>query len=129
LEVDYILERTVSYDLYLDFDLARSILSTPDSSMYLLSPVLRSFLRHETSEVEGRIRPVQARPVIFAIQGTDTVTTLTDPNGNFTLRGLKEGKHTLVVSPRDPYIDTLFTAGTEIGKTTVLEEILLKIME
>ena len=127
IDVDYPLEQSMSYDIYLDFDLERSIQSTPDSTEFLLSPVVRSFVRQETSEIEGKIRQTEAKSVIYAIQGADTVTTLTDARGQFSFRGLKEGKHTLHIQPREQYLDTLFSVTTEIGKSTVLNEIILRL--
>ncbi len=127
INVDYPLEPSLSYDIYLDFDLERSVQSTSDSTEFVLFPVVRSFVRQETSEIEGKIRPTDAKSVLYAIQGTDTVTTLTDARGQFSFKGLKEGKHTLLIQSRKPYLDTLFTVSTAIGKSTVLEEIILKI--
>ena len=127
IDVDYPLEQSLSYDIYLDFDLEKSIRSTSDSTQFLLSPVVRSFVRQETSEIEGKIRPTEAKPVLYAIQGADTVTTLTDAGGQFSFRGLKKGKHILLIKPRKPYLDTVFSVSTEIGEATVLEEIILKI--
>lgn len=127
IDVDYPLEQSLSYDIYLDFDLERSVQPTSDSTEFVLSPVVRSFVRHETSEIEGKIRPTEARSVLYAIQGADTVTTLTDASGQFSFKGLNEGKHTLLIQSREPYPDTLFSVSTAIGKSTVLEEIILKI--
>ncbi|MEX2593992.1 MAG: DUF4382 domain-containing protein [Anditalea sp.] len=126
INVDYTVEESLSYDIYLDFELEKSIISTSDTTQFLLSPVVRSFVRSETSEMGGSIRPVEARPVLFAVQGTDTVTTLTDPRGAYLFRGLSEGKFTLFINPRKPYLDTMFTVQTEIGKHTMIEDIVLR---
>jgi len=129
MTVDYAMEESLSYDIYLDFELEKSIIGTSDSNQFLLSPRVRSFLRSETSEMGGRIRPAEARPVLFAIQGSDTVTTMTDAQGTFLLRGLKEGIHSLFINPREPYLDTMFMVETEIGKNTLIEDVDLRIDE
>lgn len=129
LEVNYIFEGTTSYDLYLDFDLERSIAPSPDSTTFVLTPVVRSFLKHERSELAGRIRPAQARPVLFAVHEDDTVTTLTNADGAFVFRGLEAGKHQVIIRSRTPYMDSVFVAETELGKRTSLEDILLDVVE
>jgi hypothetical protein len=125
INVNYTVEASFSYDVYLDFDLERSIMGTSEPHAFLLSPVVRSFVRSETSEMGGRIRPIDARPVLFAIQGKDTVTTMTDAQGSYLFRGLGEGNHTLFINPREPYQDTLFMVRTETGKYTQVEDIVL----
>lgn len=127
IDVEYRLEDSFSYDVYLDFDLDKSIQKTSDTTQFLLSPVVRSFVRYETSEIGGKIRPVEARPVLYAIQGSDTISTLTNSRGEYTFMGLKEGKHTLLILPRKPYLDTIFQAETEKGKLTAIEEIILRV--
>lgn len=127
LDVNYELENSFSYDVYLDFDLGRSVKSTSDSTRFILSPTVRSFVRYQTSEIGGTIRQEDAWPVIYAIQGKDTLSTLTNARGDYTFMGLKEGKHTVLIQPRPPYMDTVFQAETELGKITAIEQITLRI--
>jgi hypothetical protein len=126
LDVGYELVNSFSYDIYLDFDLDRSIKSTSDPLQYILSPNVRTFVRQGTSEINGKIRPPEAGHVLYAIQGTDSISTLTNTAGEYTFMGLKEGKHTLHVLARSPFIDTLFQVETEEGKLTTIEDIFLK---
>ena len=127
MDVNYRLERSLSYDIYLDFDLEKSIKATSDSTRFLLDPRVRSFVKEERSEIRGRIQPSAAKPVIYAIQEKDTVTTLTDAQGNYSLRGLEEGKYALYILPRPPYRDTLFAAETQTGEVTAIENIILRL--
>lgn len=127
LDVEYKLESSFSYDIYLDFDLDRSVRPSSDSLEFNLFPKVRSFVRQETSEISGRIRPQEVRPVLYALQGTDSISTLTNSVGEYTFRGLKGGRHTLQILASAPYMDTVFQVETEVGKLTTIEDIFLKI--
>ena len=129
LETDFRLEGSYSYDIYLDFDLDRSIHRTADSSVFILSPRVRSFVLTETSSFEGRVMPTEARPVLYAIQGADTVTTMTSTQGEYLFRGLVEGEYTVVVRPRPPYLDTLFVVEAKKGELVEIDDIMLRLPE
>lgn len=127
IATDYRLDRNFSYDIYLDFDLARSIKATSDTTQFLLDPKIRSFALDDRTEIKGKIQPLTAKPIIQAIQGEDTITTLTDGQGNYALRGLEEGEYELHILPRSPFIDTVFSASTKAGEPTIIESILVKL--
>lgn len=129
LETDFRLEGSYSYDIYLDFDLDQSIHRTSDSSAFTLSPRVRSFVLAETASIEGRILPTDARPILYAIQGTDTITTMTSAQGEYLFRGLGEGEYTLVVRPRPPYLDTLFVVEAIKGELIEIEDIAVNLPE
>ncbi|HLT06364.1 MAG TPA: DUF4382 domain-containing protein [Cyclobacteriaceae bacterium] len=127
MDVNFMLERNLSYDIYLDVDLERSIKVTADSTKYILDPKVRSFVSNERSIVKGKIQPATAKPVIYAIQNGDTVTTLSDSQGNFSLRGLQPGAHTVKILPLEPHQDTTFSVSTEKAEIIILENIVLKL--
>src|SRR5690606_12406817 len=108
VDVNYRVERNLSYDIYLDFDLGRSIKPTSDSTRFELEPRVRSFVSNDRSNIKGRIQPAASKPVVYALHGKDTVTTLSDAQGNYSLRGLDPGKYTLRILPRKPFRDTTF---------------------
>ena len=126
MDVNYRLERNLSYDIYLDFDLERSIKASSDTTEFLLVPKVRSFIQEERAEIKGRIQPPAAKPVFYAIQGQDTITSFADAQGNYSLRGLKEGQYSLRILPRLPYIDTVFSVEAKRGETEILKNIVLK---
>jgi hypothetical protein len=127
LDVNYRLERNLSYDIYLDFDLEKSIKPTTDSTQFELDPRVRSFVINDRSNIRGRIQPAASKPVVYAIHGKDTVTTLSDAQGNYSLRGLDPRKYTIRILPRKPYRDTTFFIEAEKGVDTTLANIVLKL--
>lgn len=127
LDVNYRVERNLSYDIYLDFDLERSIRPTADSTRFTLEPRVRSFVSNDRSTIKGKIQPAASKPVVVAIHGKDTVTTLTDAQGNYSLRGLDPGKYAIRILPRKPYRDTIFSVEAEKGADTTLENIVLRL--
>lgn len=127
MDVDYRLERNLSYDIYLDFDLENSIKPTVDSTRFELRPRVRSFVSTDRSIIKGKIQPSASKPVIFAIHGKDTVSTLSDAQGNYSLRGLNPGKYSIRILPRKPYRDTTFSVEAEKGADTTLENIVLRL--
>src|SRR5690606_31970756 len=67
IDVNYRLERNLSYDIYVDFDLDRSIKGTTDTNRFLLEPKVRSFISNDRSIIKGKIQPAAAKPVVYAI--------------------------------------------------------------
>lgn len=115
-----------NFNLYLDFDLTRSI--SFRNGNYLLKPVLKPFGRNSYGEIEGKVRPVNSHGEIKAYNSTDTF--FARPNhdeGEFKIRGLKEGVYSLFIDGINNYRDTLIT-GIKVrkGKETELGTITLK---
>lgn len=90
--------------LYLDFDLQKSIVFL--NGKYWLKPVLKPFGRHSTGEIEGKIRPVHSHGLIKAYNATDTAFARPWDEGEFKIRGLKEGTYSLFVDGINGYKDT-----------------------
>ncbi|MCK4465794.1 MAG: DUF4382 domain-containing protein [Bacteroidales bacterium] len=96
----------ITYTYVLDFDACRSIVETGNGKN-ILKPVIRVFSEAVTGAIEGVVMPIEATPVISAINAGDTTTTLTNnETGEFMLRGLKEGTYQLDFNVNTPYSDT-----------------------
>lgn len=94
--------------LYLDFDLLHSI--SYIGGKYWLKPVLKPFGRHSTGEIEGKIRPVHSHGLVKAYNATDTAYARPwDEEGEFKIRGLKEGTYSVFIDGINGYRDTTIT--------------------
>ena len=95
------------YELLLDFDAQRSIVSTDNG--YLLKPVIRVVPLVTSGTISGTVHPLEAIPYILATSGADTIQTVfADPtDGSFSLIGLSEGYYDVHIEPStDEYADT-----------------------
>lgn len=111
LNINAEIEAERNYVLLLDFDVAKSIVQTGNQQSgvnYILNPVIRANFQAETGKIAGVIEPAEARPIIFAIQDSDTLaSTFADTlNGEFQLMSLPEGVYRVAVEPRnDKYVN------------------------
>ncbi|RTL57405.1 MAG: DUF4382 domain-containing protein [Sphingobacteriales bacterium] len=109
--------------LWLDFDIARSIIRTYNGKFYL-RPVFHFYTISTTGAIEGEVVPREAVPVISVYNSTDTAYALPwHEDGGFKVRGLKEGTYSVFINAGNGYADTTITnvkvtAGkeTELGK-------------
>jgi hypothetical protein len=99
----------ITYKIILDFDAARSIVAT-GSSKYNLKPVIRAITIAQTGAIEGAVSPAIALPVVYAINGADTVSTYANTSGSFLVRGLAPATYRLVLVSK---------SGATIEKTAV----------
>lgn len=93
-----------NFHLYLDFDLARSIKYI--NGEYWLKPKLKPFGKHSTGEIEGKIRPVHSFGTVMAYNATDTGYARPWDQGEFKIRGLREGTYSLFIQGINGYQDT-----------------------
>ncbi len=116
------LQAGIAYKLVLDFDAARSIVST-GSGKYNLKPVIRAMAQATSGAVKGIVAPVAAAPAIFVIAGTDTVaTTFADQTtGKFLLKGLSAGTYKIEFASKSGYTSKEKTGvAVTIGTVTDL---------
>lgn len=113
-----------NFQLWLDFDLARSIRYT--NGQYYLRPYLKPFGHHSFGEIEGKIRPVHTHGMITAYNDTDTAYARPWNEGEFKIRGLRPGTYNLFVEGINGYRDTLITdIQVQRGRDTKLGVITL----
>ena len=89
---------------FLDFDLAHSIRYF--NGEYWLKPVIKPFGKHSTGEIEGKVRPVHSHGLIKAYNATDTFYARPWDEGEFKIRGLREGNYTVFIDGINGYQDT-----------------------
>lgn len=110
--------------LFLDFDLSRSI--KIKNGEYWLKPMLKPFGEHSSGEIEGKVRPVHSHGMIRAYNATDTAFALPEDEGEFKIRGLREGTYSLFIDGINGYSDTTISnISVNRGRETELGTIVL----
>ena len=96
-------------DLVIDFDASRSIVARGNGS-FNLKPVLRVFEVDDAGSISGTIAQPDANAWVYTIAGVDTVSTVANSEGYFSLTGLDEGIYHVMINPMEgTYADTVFT--------------------
>lgn len=129
IKIDQEIEAGQTYDLIIDFDVAKSIVVAGNSGNINLKPVLRAYLQ-EAAGISGQVLPVEAQMIeVTAVDGDDTYTTYVDENGNFKIQGLDAGTYSLVITPNELYapvqVDGILV---EDGEMTVVDPIILDLL-
>jgi hypothetical protein len=107
----------ILYTITLDFDVAKSIVKTGNNK-YILKPVIRTVLDAVGGSIKGMVRPNSFSTTVYAIQGTDSVSTLTGLNGGYIIKGLAAGNYNLYFLPSDStYHDSTRTSIPVIVNT------------
>lgn len=90
--------------LWIDFDISRSIVYA--NGQYYLKPVLRPFCDNNFARIKGKVLPAAATPLVTVYNATDTANALPREDGDFKIRGLKEGTYNIVFKGYKGYRDT-----------------------
>lgn len=115
------------YELILDFDAERSIVQT-GNGQYKLKPVIRVVPMIISGSISGRISPPVAAGYVYAISGSDTAGTISEPiTGTFRLMALLHNTYRVEVFSALPvYNDTTITnvvvntgQNTDLGTFTL----------
>lgn len=124
IKLDAMLEAGVTYRLVLDFDAAKSIVKAGKSGKYNLKPVIRAEMEALTGGVKGMIKPADTDCVVYAIVGTDSVSTYPNEEGEFLIRALAADTYRVVAIPSvESGFEELVKENVEvfIGKITDIE--------
>jgi hypothetical protein len=108
-----------SYDIWIDFDAAKSIVQTGSGS-FKLKPVVRAFSALTNGKIEGNILPVASLSTVYAINGTDTASAIpSGTDGYFVISGLASANYQLLVVPSiTAYLSVSTTANVTYGQVT-----------
>lgn len=120
------LEEGILYRVYLDFDAGRSVVRAGNSGNFILKPVIRATLASQGGTIRGRVSPEDVQTRVFAIQNGDSVSTFTNEEGHYMMRGLNPGLYTVSIFPEEPYegvvlegIEVEDNQVTDLGLTTL----------
>jgi len=99
------LKEGITNFITLDFDAGQSIVNKGNGE-YSLKPVIRAIVEATSGSIKGSINPLEASPAIFAIRGSDTISSVyTDATGRFLLRGLPAGNYTISFDPKEGFME------------------------
>ncbi|MES1197669.1 MAG: DUF4382 domain-containing protein [Chitinophagaceae bacterium] len=116
----------VTYKVWIDFDAARSVVSTGSNS-YILKPTVRTFTEATSGSIKGIALPMAAAPVASAISGTDTLSAMPDANGNYLIRGVPAGNWKVFVDGSNGYSDSaILNVNVVLGQLTNVGTVTLK---
>lgn len=92
------IEAGVPYKMWIDFDVAKSIVEKGNGT-YSLKPTIKVFTE-ESGAISGVVIPVSENPLIMAVMGQDTSSTFADTlTGEFVLMGLDAGMYEVEFDP------------------------------
>ena len=125
-QVNAELKEGITYKILVDFDAARSIVATGNGK-FNLKPVIRTITEAENGAIKGSVNPVASTPVVYAIAGTDTVSTFANTTtGKFLVRGLAARTYRLVLVPKagfqpteKPNVSVTLGNVTDVGTITI----------
>jgi len=111
--------------LWLDFDLANSIVKERNGQYYL-RPFFKPFIVKNTASITGVIAPKDAKATVTVYNTTDTTLAIPNHDGKFKIRGLKEGSYTVIINSSNGYatktinnITVTKTKEAELGVITL----------
>jgi hypothetical protein len=81
-----------AYDIWIDFDAAKSIHQTGNGK-YMLKPVIRAYSAATDGRIKGAVLPVAALTTVYVSNGVDTYSAIPGPDGYFLITGLPAGTY------------------------------------
>ncbi len=118
INTDQNMKASKSYNLWLDFDVSRSVDSIGNGK-YNLKPVIRVFSEDITGGIRGIVIPEDVRPFIYAISDTDTLGTIANNVGLFLLRGVPAGKYNIKFVPQKPGVREGIIENIEVKQDSI----------
>ena len=95
IEIDEEVTAESGASVLLDFQVMQSI--KKDAEDYILNPVI-TFIKNESTGVKGKVEG-SAQAAILITNGSDSLSTFIDAEGNFLLRGIDEGMYDMILIP------------------------------
>jgi len=120
-----------TYELVIDFDAQRSVVSTgppQNPNRFLLKPTVRVAPLAITGSISGTLTNPTNAPVAYAIANADTLTSadVSSDIGAFQLAFLPEGTYTVSIQDTSGLAHTQTAVSVTAGQDTALESITLQ---
>jgi hypothetical protein len=93
-----------SYRLWLDFDVARSIINI--NNAFYLKPVIHFFIAKQTNSISGTVAPRDAKAIVSIYNSKDTAYAIPNSDGKFKVRGVPDGSYSVFINGANGYRDT-----------------------
>jgi hypothetical protein len=127
LNLHQTIEAGKSYEMFLDFDAAKSIIQT-GNGQYKLKPVIRAYTALTAGRITGYVLPAAAFTTVYAVSGTDTFSAIPNANGYFQVTGLPSGSYTVVYDAdvaayhdlTTNNVNVTYGVSTDLGTITLL---------
>ncbi|HEY5509376.1 MAG TPA: DUF4382 domain-containing protein [Paludibacter sp.] len=125
LQINQTFESGVSYNILLDFDASKSIVSLGNGA-YQLKPVIRAIDTAVTGSIKGNISLLGELVLITATSDNAVYTSVTNVKGQFVLAGLPAGTYSVTATPSLPLLPiTKSGLVVTVGKVTSTGTIVL----
>ena len=126
-EISLDLQPGVSYDLIVDFDLEKSVRQKSNSPIsFDFRPTLNITSDIGNGDIQGTLFPTTLSPAIFAIRGTDSISTHINSSGTYLFR-IPAGTYKLYIDPKNSGYNPISIQSVEVveRERTTLDRITL----
>lgn len=111
--------------IWIDFDVCESIRLI--GGQYYLKPVLKPFSMQQFGKIEGKVFPHDALPFVKAFNTNDSATAMPENDGEYKIRGLRDGIYSIKFTGSNGYRDTTISnIQVQKGKETHITNITLR---
>ena len=118
----------VTYNLLLDFDVAKSIHEAGSAGKFVMNPVIRAILDAQGGSVKGVVIPFVVPSAVILLGGADTIaSTYTGSGGAYMIKGIAAGTYSLHFISTDPTLApaSLDNVIVTTGQVTVANTVML----
>lgn len=119
VNVDETLTEGVEYEVWTDFDVQKSIVTTGNGK-YMLKPVARVYAKVVTGSINGVVLPMDAKSWVYVMSGNKTIAS-TRPDketGAFMVSGLAPGSYKVLIESSNGYKSKKYE-GVEVSAQNI----------
>ena len=111
--------------IWVDFNVCESIRLM--GGQYYLKPFLKGFSMKQSGKIKGKVFPHEALPFVKAFNATDSASAIPEDEGEYKIRGLKEGVYSILFTGSNGYRDTTISnIQVQKGRETHIPDITLR---